>query len=142
MSEDSLRSEISKKEDEITKIEEEAAKKEAASEKEVETEYDPQIKETEDKLNTEKGLLDEATEKSAEWIAKKKEKTIVVKNLEREHKTLVKDKAKALSMKLKEIATDKKTKIKAINGEIKALNKEIRALQKAAEKAAKLAAAA
>ena len=43
MTEENIRGQISAKEDEITRIEEEASKEEASAESKVETEYDPKI---------------------------------------------------------------------------------------------------
>jgi len=132
MSEDEINSQISAKEDEITKVEEAAAKKEASAEKEVEGEYDSQISDTESKLGTEQGLLDEATEKAAEWKAKLAEKKTAVKTLTKEVANLKKAKSKALSTKLKQIASEKKANIGALRKEIKALQSDLKALQKAA----------
>ena len=136
MSEGEYRSQISAKQDEITRIEEEATKNEASAEKEIETEYNPQISSTESTLASEEKLRDEAIEKAAEWVSKKKEKTASAKTASKELSILKKGKGKALNTKLKLIASDKKNKIKVINGEIKALNKQISALQKAEAKAA------
>jgi len=121
MSEDEINSQISAKEDEITKVEEKSAKAEASAEKEIEAEYDSQISDAETKLGDEQGLLDEAVEKSAEWKAKLAEKKGAVKTLTKEVANLKKAKGKALSNKLKDIANEKKTNIKALQGEIKAL---------------------
>ena len=132
MSEDEINSQISAKEDEITKVEEKAAKAEAGAEKEVEAEYDTQISGAETKLGTEQGLLDEAAEKAAEWKATLAEKKGAVKTITKEVANLKKAKSKALSDKLKGIANEKKTNIKALQGEIKGLKKDLVALQKAA----------
>ncbi len=132
MSIDELRSQISAKEDEITKIEEESNKKEASAEKEIEAEYDSKIKDTESNLAGEQKELEEATAKAAEWNAKQKEKSVAVKTLNKELATNTKLKSKALATKLKEINVDKKGKIKAIQGEIKGLNKQIKLLEKPA----------
>ena len=131
MSEDQINSEISAKEDAITKVEEAAAKKEASAEKEVEAEYDSQISDAESKLATEQGLLEEATEKAAEWKLKQKEKKGTVKALEKEVKSLKSQKSKALKTKLNDIAKEKKTNISALTKEIKTLKKDLSALQSA-----------
>ncbi len=136
MSESEIESQISAKEDEITKIAEEANKKEASAEKEIEAEWDAQIAEAETKLTSEQKLLDEATEKASEWAATKKEKGAAVKGLVKEVKTLKSGKTKALNTKLKEIDKDKKMSVKAVQSEIKSLQKELKALQKAAAAAA------
>jgi hypothetical protein len=136
MSEESLRGQISAKEDEITRVEEDASKKEASAEKEIEDEYNPKISETEATLAEEEKLRDEAIEKAAEWTTKKKEKIASAKMASKELATLKKDKTKALNTKLKEIAADKKGKIKEISGEIKGLQKQITAIEKERAKAA------
>ncbi|MFX1311706.1 MAG: hypothetical protein ACFFHD_03700 [Promethearchaeota archaeon] len=131
MSEENIRGQISAKEDEITRIEEEAAKQEASAEAEVEREYNPKIESTETKQNEEEVLRDEAIEKAAEWTQKKKDKIAAAKAASKELSGLKKEKEKALNVKLKEIASEKKTKIKEVQGEIKALKKELAAIEKA-----------
>ena len=136
MSEENIRGQISAKEDEITRIEEEASKKEASAESEVEAEYDPKITAAEAKLKNEEGLRDEAIEKAAEWNAKEKEKKAAAKEANKMLNTLRSDKEKALNGKLKEIQGEKKVKVKAIHGEIKVLQKQITAIEKARAKEA------
>jgi chromosome segregation ATPase len=140
MSEENIRGQISAKEDEITRIEEDASKKDAAAESEIEAEYDPQIEEITTKLAEEEGLRDEAIEKAEEWTQKKKEKIAAAKDASKTLSKLKSEKDKALNSKLKEIAGDKKTKIKEVESEIKGLKKDLAALEK--EKAAAAAAAA
>ncbi|NVM35726.1 MAG: hypothetical protein HWN81_09035 [Candidatus Lokiarchaeota archaeon] len=140
MSEENIRGQISAKEDEVTRIEEEASKEEASAESEVEAEYNPKITKAEAKLNEEEVLRDEAIEKAAEWNAKMKEKKVAAKDASKTLNTLKSDKEKALNSKLKEIANEKKTKVKEIQGEIKVLQKQIAAIEKARAKAAKEAA--
>ena len=53
MSEEEIRTQISAKEDDITRVEEEASKKDASAEKEIEDEFDPKINETKAKLEEE-----------------------------------------------------------------------------------------
>ena len=142
MSEENLKGQISAKKDEVTRVEEDATKKEASAEAEVEGEYDPKITETEATLGEETKLRDEAIEKATEWTAKKKEKIVVAKTASKLLATLKSDKEKALKVKLKEIETEKKNKIKAINAEIKGINKQIATIEKEKAKAAKAAAAA
>lgn len=134
MSEEHIRGQISAKEDEITRTEEDASKKEAATEAEIETEFDPQIEEGTTKLKEEEGLRDEAIEKAEEWTQTKKEKVAAAKTASKTLSKLKSDKEKALNSKLKEIATDKKNKIKEIQSEIKSLRKDLATLEK--EKAA------
>ena len=136
MSEENIRGQISAKEDEITRIEEDASKKEASAEKEIEEEFDPKIEESQIKLNEEENLRDEAIEKTAEWTGKKKEKIATAKVANKMLNTLKTDKEKALNGKLKEIESEKKGTIKEIQGEIKALQKQIVAIEKARAKEA------
>ena len=136
MSEENIKGQISAKEDEVTRIEEEASKKEASAEKEIEEEYDPKILDAEAKLKDEEGLRDEAIEKAAEWAAKKKEKNVAAKVASKTLKTLKSDKEKSLNGKLKDIEGEKKTKVKEIQGEIKVLQKQITAIEKAKAKEA------
>jgi len=136
MSEEEYRSQISAKQDEITRIEEEATKNEASAEKGIEDEYNPKISAANSTLTEEEKLRDEAIEKAAEWTSMKKEKTAAAKIASKELSKLKSDKGKALNTKLKEIQSDKKNKIKLINGEIKALNKQIKALLKEQTRAA------
>lgn len=138
MSEEDLNSQISAKRDEITRIEEEATKSEASAEKEIEDEYNPKISAANSTFTTEEKLKDEAIEKAAEWTIKKKEKTAAAKIAGKTLSTLKSGKGKALNTKLKEIQSDKKNKIKLINGEIKALNKQVKALLKEQAKAAQV----
>lgn len=140
MSEENIRGQISAKEDEITRIEEEASKEEASAESRVETEYNPKIQQAETKLNEEEVLRDEAIEKAAEWKVKMKEKKVAAKVASKTLNTLKSDKEKALNSKLKEIANEKKAKVKEIQVEIKTLQKQIDAIEKARAKAAKEAA--
>ena len=59
MSEEYIRGQISAKEDEITRIEEDASKKDASAEAEIEEEFDPKIVEAKAKVDEEEGLRDE-----------------------------------------------------------------------------------
>jgi hypothetical protein len=136
MSEENLRGQISAKEDEITRLEEEAAKKEASAESEIELEYDPKIEEAKAKLEGEEALRDEAIEKAEEWKTKMKEKKAAAKTAAKTYNSLKSDKQKALNAKLKEIDNEKKGKIRAIQGEIRALQKQIVAIEKAREREA------
>ncbi|MFX0105192.1 MAG: hypothetical protein ACFE75_06850 [Candidatus Hodarchaeota archaeon] len=130
MSEENIRGQISAKEDEITRIEEDASKKEAFAEKEIEEEYDPKIEEAVAKLNEEEQLRDEAIQKAEEWTKKKKEKIATSKAANKALSQLKDEKEKALNAKLKKIENDKKGKIKVIQGEIKSLEKQLAALEK------------
>jgi len=139
MSEEYIRGQISAKEDEITRIEEEASKKDASAEAEVEEEFDPKIEEANLKIDEEEGLRDEAIQQAEEWTQKKKEKITAAKTANKLLANLKVEKEKALNMKLKEIETEKKTQIKEVQGEIKSLQKQLLALEKEKAKEAKLA---
>lgn len=130
MSEEYIRGQISAKEDEITRIEEEASKKDASAEAEIEAEFDSQIVEAKAKVDEEEGLRDEAIQKSEEWTQKKKEKIATAKDANKILANLKSDKDKALNVKLKEIENDKKSQIKEVQGEIKILQKQLIALEK------------
>lgn len=136
MSEENIRGQISAKEDEITRIEEDAAKKEASAEAEIEEKFDPKIEEAKLKLEEEETLRDEAIEKTSEWSDKKKEKIAAAKEANKAFNSLKNDKEKALNAKLKEIENEKKSKVKEVQGEIKILQKQLIALEKAKEKEA------
>lgn len=133
MSEADIRSKISAKEDDITKVEELASKKEADAGKSADAEYDPKIADVSSKFEAEQKLLDEATEKYNTWKAKMEEKKAVVKDLSRQLSSLKSGKEKGLKTNLKAIEKEKKTNIKVIQKEIKALNKELSALEKASQ---------
>ena len=136
MSEENIRGQISAKEDEVTRIEEDASKKEASAEKEIEEEFDPKIGDAQVKIDEEEKLRDEAIERAAEWTGKKKEKIAAAKDANKMLKTLKNDKEKALNGKLKEIESEKKGTIKEIESEIKTLQKQIAAIEKARAKEA------
>ena len=138
MSEEEIRSQISAKEDDITRVEEEASKKDASAEKEIEDQFDLEINETKSKLEEEENLRDEAIEKAAEWADKKKEKIVAAKNESKALSKLKSDKTKALNDKLKAIESEKKNKIKDIQKEINALKKQLSNLEKAKAKEAEL----
>ncbi len=139
MSEEYIRGQISAKEDEITRIEEDASKKDASAEAEIEEEFDPKIEEANVKVEEEEGLRDEAIQKAEEWTQKKKEKIAAAKSTNKMLANLKSDKEKALNVKLKEIETEKKTQIKEVQTEIKSLQKQLLALEKEKAKEAKLA---
>jgi hypothetical protein len=130
MSEEYIRGQISAKEDEITRIEEEASKKDASAEAEIEEEFDPKIEEAKAKVDEEEGLRDEAIQKAEEWTQKKKEKIAAAKAANKILADLKKDKEKALNEKLKEIDSEKKGQIKEVQGEIRSLQKQLLALEK------------
>ncbi len=129
MSEQELRSQIADKEDEITRVEEEASKKEASAEKEIEVDFDDKINDTKSKLEVGEVDLKEATEKSKEWTKKMNKLNVEVSALKKKHENLVKGKAKALNKKLDNILKTKKSKIKAFEAEIKTLRKKVEKLE-------------
>ena len=130
MSEQQILSQISELEDDITRVEEEAAKKDASAEKEIEADWDDNINTTKSKLDVAEVDLKEATEKSSEWTKKKNKLTTEVKSLKKEYANLRKGKEKALDKKLTNIEKHKKTEIKRIRLEIAALEKKLEQIQR------------
>ena len=129
MSEQEIRSEISEKEDEITRVEEEASKKEASAEKEIEADFDDKIKDTKSKLEVGEVDQKEAIQKSKEWTKKMNKLNVEVSSLKKKLDNLIKGKAKALNKKLDNILKEKKTKIKSYEADIKALRKKLEKLE-------------
>jgi len=129
MSEQDIRSQISEKEDEITRVEEDASKKEASAEKEIEADFDDKIKDTKSKFEVGEVDLKEATEKSKEWTKKMNKLKVEVASLKKKLENLIKGKAKALNKKLDGILKEKKTKIKSYEADIRALRKKLEKLE-------------
>jgi hypothetical protein len=129
MTEEELRIQISDKEDDITRIEEDAAKKEAGAEKEIEADWDADINETKSKLEVAETDLKEAKEKASEWVSKRDKLDKEVNSLSIKLKDLKKGKTKALNKKLSDIENEKKTKIKKIEKEISAIKKQLAKLE-------------
>jgi len=129
MTEQEIRTQISEKEDEITRVEEAASKKEASAEKEIEADFDDKIKDTKSKLEVGEVDLKEATEKSKEWTKKMNKLTVEVSSNKKKYDNLIKGKAKALNKKLDNILKEKKTKIKSYETDIKALRKKLDKLE-------------
>ena len=129
MSEQEIRTQISEKEDEITRVEENASKKEASAEKEIEADFDDKINDTKSKLEVGEVDLKEATEKSKEWTKKMNKLTVEVSSNKKKYDNLVKGKTKALNKKLDNILKEKKTKIKSYETDIKALRKKLDKLE-------------
>ncbi|TES93680.1 MAG: hypothetical protein E3J90_14225 [Promethearchaeota archaeon] len=129
MTEQEIRTQISEKEDEITRVEENASKKEASAEKEIEADFDDKINDTKSKLEVGEVDLKEATEKSKEWTKKMNKLTVEVSSNKKKYDNLVKGKAKALNKKLDKILKEKKTKIKSYETDIKALRKKLDKLE-------------
>ena len=129
MTEEELRIQISDKEDDITRIEEDAAKKDAGAEKEIEADWDADINETKSKLEVAEVDLKEAKEKASEWVSKRDKLDKEVNSLSIKFKNLKKGKTKALNKKLSDIENEKKTKIKKIEKEISAIKKQLDKLE-------------
>lgn len=129
MTEQEIRTQISEKEDKITRVEENASKKEASAEKEIEADFDDKINDTKSKLEVGEVDLKEATEKSKEWTKKMNKLTVEVSSNKKKYDNLVKGKAKALNKKLDNILKEKKTKIKSYESDIKALRKKLDKLE-------------
>ena len=129
MSEQEIRTQISEKEDEITRVEEDASKKEASAEKEIEADYDEKINDTKSKFEVGEVDLKEAIEKSKEWTKKMNKLTVEVSSLKKKLDNLIKGKAKALNKKLDGILKEKKTKIKSYEADIRDLRKKLEKLE-------------
>lgn len=129
MTEEELRIQISDKEDDITRIEEDAAKKEAGAEKEIEADWDADINETKSKLEVSETDLKEAKEKASEWVSKRDKLINEVNSLSTKLTNLKKGKTKALKKKLNDIENEKNTKIKKIDKEIRTIKNKLKKLE-------------
>lgn len=129
MTEEELRIQISDKEDDITRIEEDAAKKEAGAEKEIEADWDADINDTKSKLEVSETDLKEAKEKASEWVSKRDKLINEVNSLSTKLTNLKKGKTKALKKKLNDIENEKNTKIKKIDKEIRTIKNKLKKLE-------------
>ncbi|MFX1269854.1 MAG: hypothetical protein ACFFAK_17990 [Promethearchaeota archaeon] len=129
MAEEEIRTKISDLKDDITRIEEDATKKEANAEKEIEADWDSKIHNTKSNLDTAETDIKEAIEKADEWVSKRNRLTVEVKSLKKEHANLLKGKDKALKDKLNNIEKEKKSKIKAKEKDIASLDKKLEKLE-------------
>jgi hypothetical protein len=129
MSEEEIRTQISDKKDDITRVEEDAAKKEAGAEKEIESHWDDKINETKSKLDTGEVDLKEAIEEADKWVKKKNKLTVEVKSLKIQYDKYLKGKEKALKDLLISIDKEKKSKIKDLDKDINKLEKQLEKLE-------------
>jgi hypothetical protein len=129
MAEEEIRTKISDLKDDITRIEEDATKKEANAEKEIEADWDSKIHDTKSNLDTAETDLKEAIEKADVWVSKRNRLTVEVKSLKKEDQNLLKGKDKALKDKLNNIEKEKKSKIKAKEKDIATLEKKLEKLE-------------
>ena len=129
MTEEELRIQISDKEDDITRIEEDAAKKEAGAEKEIEADWDADINDTKSKLEVSETDLKEAKEKASEWVSKRDKLINEVNSLSTKLTNLKKGKSKALKKKLNDIENEKNTKIKKFDKEIRTIKNKLKKLE-------------
>ena len=129
MSEEEIRTQISDKKDDITRVEEDAAKKEAGAEKEIESQWDAKINETKSKLDVSEVDLKEAIEEADKWVKKKSKLTVEVKSLKVQYDKYTKGKDKALKDLLISIDKEKKSKIKDLDKDIKKLEKQLEKLE-------------
>ena len=125
MSEEEIRTEISDRKDDITRIEEDAAKKEAGAEKNIEGVWDNKINETKTRLDAAEIELKEAIEEADKWVKKRDKLTVEVKSLKIQYDKYIKGKDKDLKDLLINIDKEKKTKIKALEKDIKKLEKQL-----------------
>jgi hypothetical protein len=128
--EEILRDQINKIAIQIEKIEQTAKQKEEYIKSKLNEEYDSKINEIEVNLLNQKAILKDIVEKINELDSKKDELTDIVKNLENEYKTLIKNKEKILNEHLKAIIKERKSKTKEINKQIKNLEKELKTKEK------------
>jgi hypothetical protein len=125
MSEEEFRTEISDKKDDITRIEEDAAKKEAGAEKKIEGVWDDKINQTKTRLDTAEIELKEAIEEADKWVKKRDKLSVEVKSLKSQYDKYLKGKEKDLKDLLISIDKEKKSKIKKLEKDIKKLEKQL-----------------
>ena len=125
MSEEEIRTEISDKKDDITRIEEDAAKKEAGAEKKIEGQWDEKINETKTRLDAAEIELKEAKEEAVKWVKKRDKLAVEVKSLSIQYEKYLKGKEKDLKDLLISIDKEKKSKIKSLEKDIKKLEKQL-----------------
>ena len=94
-------------------------------EKKIDNEYITQLKNIEAKLNIEQESLDATIKSLDEWTIKKGELSVIIKDLKKEHKNSIKEKNKALSMRLDEVGKEKKPEINEIKTQISSMEKEL-----------------
>ena len=131
-----LQNEISVKEEELIIIEKEFNKKEAEILKNVDDEFDPQIKSINSELNIEQGNSNEVNKQINEWTEKKKKLSSFVKELKKENNSLIKAKSKAIKKKLKE-SSEKKEIEDEFNPKIKKIESTLKIEQENLDEAIK-----
>ncbi len=124
--EQELRDKINKIAIEIEKIEETAKKKDVYIENKINEEFNPKISEIGLKLQNHQADFVELVSKIDGLMLKKKELTLVIKNLEHEYNSLKKAKDKAINNNIKAVAKERKTKTKVIDRDIKLLERELK----------------
>lgn len=125
MSEEEIRTEISDKKDDITRIEEDAAKREAGAEKKIEGVWDDKINETKTRLDASEIELKEAREEADKWVKKRDKLEVEVKSLTKQYDKYIKGKDKDLKDLLTNIEKEKKSNIKDLEKDIKKLEKQL-----------------
>jgi exonuclease VII large subunit len=125
MSEEEIRTEISDKKDDITRIEEDAAKREAGAEKKIEGVWDDKINETKTRLDAAEIELKEAREEADKWVKKRDKLEVEVKSLTKQYDKYIKGKDKDLKDLLTNIEKEKKSNIKDLEKDIKKLEKQL-----------------
>ena len=98
-----IQSQISIKKNQLTEIEKEFDEKEAATEREIDSGFKPQISDIESKLTIEIAKIDDISKNVYEWTNRKYKMIKNIKTLDNEHKRIHNEKASALKLKLKEI---------------------------------------
>jgi len=93
--------------------------------KKIDDEYTTQLKNINAKLGIEQDNLDETIKSLDEWTIKNNDLSVIIKDLKKEHKNLIKEKNKALSMQLDEVEKEKKPEINEIKTQISGMEKEL-----------------
>ena len=126
MSKEELEAKIIKIQNNMTKFEEGAEKKENYIRNRIDEESNPEINEFESKLQVEQNRLNEINDRINELTSIKKTQMTIVKDLNGKITSLKKVKNKALNEKLKAISKERTTYKKAHEKEIKELKKSLK----------------
>ena len=110
MSEEEYRTQVSDLKDEITRIEEDATKKEAGAEKKIEGDWDAKINDTKGKYDVAVVDLKEAKEEASKWVKKRDKLIVEEKSLKTQYDKYLNGKEKALKDLLNNIDGEKKSK--------------------------------
>jgi hypothetical protein len=126
MKEEELRDNINIIAQKIMKVEEMAKKKEDYIKQKLDEDFNPKINSNDLKLAQEQERLNQISQRIDLLTAEKKKSLSIIKNLQKENRSLKREKEKNLNSKLKAIIKEKTIKTKEINSEIKKLEKELK----------------